>query len=31
VVLDFSQRKKERALKNRGSTAGFIAQAFTAP
>jgi len=31
VVLDFSQRKKERALKNRGSTAGFISQAFTAP
>jgi coenzyme F420 hydrogenase subunit beta len=31
VVLDFSQRKKERALKNRGTTAGFIAQAFTAP
>jgi hypothetical protein len=24
VVLDFSRRKKERALKNRGSTAGSL-------
>jgi coenzyme F420 hydrogenase subunit beta len=30
MVLDFSQRKKERALKNRGSTAGVIVQAFPA-
>jgi coenzyme F420 hydrogenase subunit beta len=28
MVLGFSQRKKERALKNRGSTAGVIVQAF---
>ncbi len=30
MVLDFSQRKKERALKNRGPTAGVIVQAFPA-
>jgi coenzyme F420 hydrogenase subunit beta len=31
VVLDFSQRKRERALKNRGSMAGITVQAFAAP
>jgi coenzyme F420 hydrogenase subunit beta len=30
MVLDFSQKKKERALKNRGPTAGVIVQAFPA-
>jgi coenzyme F420 hydrogenase subunit beta len=31
MVLDFSQRKKERALKNRGAMAGFATPPFTAP
>jgi coenzyme F420 hydrogenase subunit beta len=31
MVLDFSQRKRERALKNRGSMAGFTTPSFTAP
>ncbi len=30
-VLDFSQRKKERALKNRGPMVGFATPSFTAP
>jgi coenzyme F420 hydrogenase subunit beta len=30
-VLDFSQRKKERALKNRGPMVGFASPSFTAP
>jgi coenzyme F420 hydrogenase subunit beta len=31
MVLDFSQRKKERAVKNRGATAGFVTVSLTAP
>jgi hypothetical protein len=31
LILDFSQRKKERALKNRGSVKGFIAPSLTPP
>ena len=31
LILDFSQRKKERALKNRGTVAGFIAPSLTPP
>jgi coenzyme F420 hydrogenase subunit beta len=31
MVLDFSQRKKERALKNRGAMAGFVTVSLTAP
>jgi coenzyme F420 hydrogenase subunit beta len=31
MVLDFSQRKKERALKNRGAMAGFVTVSSTAP
>jgi len=30
MVLDFSQRKKERALKNRGAKAGFVTLSLTA-
>ncbi len=30
MVLDFSQRKKERAVKNRGATAGFVTVSSTA-
>jgi hypothetical protein len=29
LILDFSQRKKERALKNRGTVTGFIAPSLT--
>ncbi len=31
MVLDFSQRKKERALKNRGPKAGFVTLSLMAP
>lgn len=31
VVLDFSQRKRERALKNRGAMGGFVTVSLTAP
>jgi len=31
MVLDFSQRKKERAVKNRGATAGSVTVSLTAP
>lgn len=31
MVLDFSQRKKERAVKNRGATAGFVTVSSAAP
>jgi coenzyme F420 hydrogenase subunit beta len=31
LILDFSQRKKERALKNRGTVAGFMAPSLTPP
>jgi coenzyme F420 hydrogenase subunit beta len=31
MVLGFSQRKKERAVKNRGATAGFVTVSLTAP
>jgi len=31
MVLDFSQRKKERALKNRGAMAGSVTVSLTAP
>jgi coenzyme F420 hydrogenase subunit beta len=31
MVLDFSQRKRERAIKNRGAMAGFAIPSFTAP
>jgi coenzyme F420 hydrogenase subunit beta len=31
MVLGFSQRKKERALKNRGAKAGFVTLSLTAP
>jgi coenzyme F420 hydrogenase subunit beta len=31
LILDFSQRKKERALKNRGTVAGFIAPSLIPP
>ncbi len=31
VVLDFSQRKRERALKNRGAMAGFVTVSLTGP
>ena len=31
MVLDFSQRKRERALKNRGAMAGFVTVSLTAP
>jgi coenzyme F420 hydrogenase subunit beta len=29
LIVDFSQRKKERALRNRGAVGGFIAASFT--
>jgi hypothetical protein len=28
MVIDFSQRKKERAIKNRGAAVGFITPSF---
>jgi coenzyme F420 hydrogenase subunit beta len=31
MIIDFSQRKKERALKNRGAVAGFIPPSLTPP
>jgi coenzyme F420 hydrogenase subunit beta len=31
LIIDFSQRKKERALKNRGAVAGFITPSLTPP
>jgi len=31
LILDFSQRKKERALKNRGTVPGFISPSLTPP
>jgi coenzyme F420 hydrogenase subunit beta len=31
MVLDFSQKKRERALKNRGAMAGFVTVSLTAP
>jgi len=31
LIFDFSQRKTERALKNRGTVAGFIAPSLTPP
>jgi coenzyme F420 hydrogenase subunit beta len=31
MIIDFSQRKKERALKNRGAVAGFITPSLTTP
>ena len=31
MVLDFSQRKRERALKNRGAMAGLVTVSLTAP
>ena len=31
LIIDFSQRKKERALRNRGTAVEFIAPSFTTP
>jgi coenzyme F420 hydrogenase subunit beta len=31
MIIDFSQRKKERALRNRGTAVEFIAPSFTTP